>query len=93
MTEVVAREVYYCGVCSFPPEYCEFGVSLKRCKDWLQDNNQELFDKIYSDDALATQTSTLSIERQEKISQELAKKQLKEEAKQERELQKKLACI
>ncbi|KAK6465847.1 translation machinery-associated protein 22 [Scheffersomyces coipomensis] len=91
MAEVVAKEVLYCKVCSFPPEYCEFGVSLKKCQEWLEDANKELYDQLYSEEALSHKFSnTLSLEKQEKIHAELAKKQLKEEAKQERELQRKL---
>ncbi|CAH2355216.1 translation machinery-associated protein 22 [[Candida] railenensis] len=91
MSEILPKEVFYCGVCTFPPEYCEFGLSFKRCKQWLQENNEALFDSIYSDEALANATSTLSVEKQAKISKELEKKQAKEEAKLERELQMKLA--
>lgn len=81
----------YCGVCSFPPEYCEFGLSFTRCKQWLQETHEEIFNTLYSDEALANQTSTLSIEKEAKISQDLLKKQQREEARVERELQKKLA--
>mmetsp|Transcript_2958 Transcript_2958/g.3292 ORF Transcript_2958/g.3292 Transcript_2958/m.3292 type:complete len:190 (-) Transcript_2958:1807-2376(-) len=91
MTEVLPKNVEYCGVCTFPPEYCEFGLSFKRCKEWLQENQPKLFEKLYSADALANATSTLSLEKEQKISQELEKKQAKEEAKLERELQKKLS--
>lgn len=91
MSEIAPKEVFYCGVCTFPPEYCEFGLSFKRCKQWLQENNESLFDQIYSDEALANATSSLSVEKQAKISKELEKKQAKEEAKLERELQMKLA--
>ncbi|CAM9018141.1 unnamed protein product [Wickerhamomyces anomalus] len=72
-------------------EYCEFGATFKKCKFWLEENNRQLFDQLYSDDALANATSSLSLEKQEKIDKDLQKKQAKEEAKQERELQKKLA--
>lgn len=91
MAEVLPKQVVYCGVCSFPPEYCEFGVSFKRCKEWLAANETELFDNLYSDEALANATLTLSVEKEEKIHKDLEKKQAREEAKQERELQKKLA--
>lgn len=91
MTEVTPRTLTYCGVCTFPPEYCEFGVSLKRCKEWLAENELELFDKLYSEEALANATSTLSLEKEEQIHKDLEKKQAKEEKKLERELQKKLA--
>ena len=91
MTEVEPKSVLYCGVCSFPPEFCEFGGSFKRCKEWLEQNDKELYEKLYSEDALANATSTLSIDKEQKIAKELEKKQAKEEAKQERELKKQLA--
>lgn len=91
MAEVLPKNIEYCEVCTFPPEYCEFGLSFKRCKEWLQENQPELFEKLYSADALANATSTLSLEKEQKISQEMEKKQAKEEAKLERELQKKLS--
>jgi len=37
------------SVCTFPPEYCEFGSSLTRCKEWLQGAHPQLFDRYYSD--------------------------------------------
>lgn len=91
MAEVEARPVVYCGVCSFPPEFCEFGGSFKRCKEWLESNNIDLYEKLYSDDALANATSTLSVDKEQKIAKDLEKKQAKEEAKMERELKKQLA--
>lgn len=36
-------------VCTFPPEYCEFGSHLTRCKAWLQQERPDLFDRYYSD--------------------------------------------
>lgn len=84
------KEVTYCGVCSFPCEFCEFTPTFKKCKAWLQEADEELFNKLYSDEALATATSSLTLEKAEKIEKDLQKKQAKEEAKQERELQKKL---
>lgn len=89
MAEVAPQKVTYCGVCTFPPEYCEFGASFRRCKEWLAENHSAMFDKLYSDEALANATSTLSVEREEKIHKDLEKKQAKEEKKMERELLKK----
>lgn len=91
MTDILPRNIFYCGICSFPPEYCEFGLSFKRCREWLHENNNELYNKLYSEDALANATSTLSLEKEQQISKDLEKKQLKEEAKLERELQKQLS--
>lgn len=91
MSEVAPKSILYCGVCSFPPEYCEFGGSFNRCKEWLSDNEPEMFERLYSEQALANATSTLSIEKEEKIHKDMEKKQAKEEAKLEREHKKKLA--
>lgn len=91
MAEVVAREIAYCGVCTFPPEYCEFGGTFKRCREWLQAHQPELYERLYSEDALANATSTLSLEKEAKLSADLEKKQAKEEKKLERELQLKLS--
>lgn len=91
MAEVLPKNVAYCGVCSYPPEYCEFGLSFKRCKEWLSVNEPEFFEKLYSDEALANATSTLSLEKEEAIHKDLEKKLAREEKKLERELQKKLA--
>lgn len=91
MSRLHMSNVLYCGVCTFPPEYCEFGLSFKRCKEWLAAAHADVFERLYSDEALANATSTLLLEKEEKIHKELEKKQAKEEAKLERELQKKLA--
>lgn len=91
MAEVEAKSVLYCGVCSFPPEFCEFGGSFKRCKDWLESKDSELYEKLYGEDAIANATSTLSLDKEQKIAKDLEKKQAKEEAKMERELQKQLS--
>lgn len=78
--------VLYCGVCTLPVEYCEFGRKFKECKKWLKANYPEEYNKLYvSEDS---HISSLSKEREEQISQSLEKMQLKEERKQARELRK-----
>ena len=37
------------AVCTYPVEYCEFGSSLTRCKEWLQKTDQALYDHFYSE--------------------------------------------
>ena len=74
--------VLYCEICSLPVEFCEFGKSFKKCKLWLQSNNNEIYNKLYNSDI----KSSLSKEEEEKISNSLAKMQLKEERKMERDL-------
>jgi hypothetical protein len=30
--------VVYCGVCSMPPEFCEFGSCYDQCRQWIESN-------------------------------------------------------
>ncbi|RPD67415.1 eukaryotic translation initiation factor 1-like protein [Lentinus tigrinus ALCF2SS1-7] len=85
------KEVLYCQVCTFPVEYCEFGSSLTRCKEWLQKANVELYNKFYSEEALQAKIGTLSLEAQEKLEKDTAKKEAKAEAKADAALKKKMA--
>ncbi|KAG5353928.1 Translation machinery-associated protein 22 [Termitomyces sp. T112] len=84
-------QVLYCAVCSFPPEYCEFNSSLTRCKEWLKENYESLYNKYYSEDALTSKVGTLSLEAQAKLEKDTAKKEAKAEAKADAALKKKLA--
>lgn len=93
MSEILARSILYCGVCSYPPEYCEFGASIKRCQEWLQSKDSVLYQKLHSDNNSSNVLegmTTLSLEKQQKIESDLQKLQLKQEQKEERELQIKL---
>lgn len=87
------KSVVYCGVCSFPPEYCEFGGKFVQCKAWLEDLHPDLYEKLYSSSnpGTAALSSTLPTEKQEQIEKDLQKLQIKEAKKAERELQKKLS--
>ncbi|KAG1837497.1 translation initiation factor SUI1 [Suillus subalutaceus] len=84
-------EVLYCQICTFPPEYCEFGSSLTRCKEWLQGAHSQLFEKYYSDEALQSKIGTLSLEAQAKLEKDTAKKEAKAEAKADAAHKKKMA--
>ncbi|KAK9469162.1 translation initiation factor SUI1 [Lipomyces arxii] len=86
-----ALSVVYCGVCTFPPEYCEFGGTLPRCKEWLADEYPDMFQKLYSEDAISKATEGLSLEKQEKVEREIQKLQVKEANRAEKELKQKLA--
>ncbi|KAF7305031.1 Translation machinery-associated protein 22 [Mycena kentingensis (nom. inval.)] len=83
--------IIYCGICTYPPEYCEFGSSLTRCKEWLGENHPALFEQYYSDEALHSKVGTLSLEAQTKLEKDMAKKEVKAEAKAEAALKKKMA--
>ncbi|KAH9939291.1 density-regulated protein DRP1 [Epithele typhae] len=86
----VPLSVLYCEVCSFPLEYCEFGASLTKCKEWLREEHPALFDKYYSEEALQAKIGTLSLEAQEKLEKDTAKKEAKAEAKADAALKKKM---
>ncbi|GME77412.1 unnamed protein product [Ambrosiozyma monospora] len=79
-------EVLYCGVCTLPVEFCEFGKTFKKCKTWLSENHHDTYVKLYESQDGTKTTSSLSAEKEAKISEALAKMQLKEERKQERDL-------
>ncbi|CUS24542.1 LAQU0S17e01288g1_1 [Lachancea quebecensis] len=90
------RSVIYCGVCSFPPEFCEFTGKLKRCKVWLSENHPEKYQSLYGDteveDAAAKLAgSSIGEEREEKLEKDLLKLQSKQENREQRELAKKLS--
>ncbi|KAI0694397.1 translation initiation factor SUI1 [Cerioporus squamosus] len=90
------KEVLYCQVCTFPVEYCEFGSSFTRCKEWLQKENpalvrQVLFGRGDVVEALQAKIGTLSLEAQEKLEKDTAKKEAKAEAKADAALKKKMA--
>jgi len=76
-------EVLYCEVCSFPPEYCEFGSSVSKCKTWLAEEHPDLYEKYWSDEALAKKIGTLSVEKQKALDADIVKKEAKAEAKAE----------
>ncbi|KAK9457068.1 translation initiation factor SUI1 [Dipodascopsis uninucleata] len=84
----------YCGICTFPVEYCEFGGKFQKCKEWLKENSPDAYNNLYGEgavDQIAKATEGLSLEKQEKVEREIQKLQAKEASKAERELQKKLA--
>ncbi|EIM88624.1 density-regulated protein DRP1 [Stereum hirsutum FP-91666 SS1] len=84
-------QILYCGVCTFPPEYCEFGSSFTRCKEWLESEHPDLYQKYYSDEALQSKLGTLSLEAQSKLEKDTAKKEAKAEAKADAAKKKKMA--
>ncbi|KAI1795030.1 eukaryotic translation initiation factor 1-like protein [Ganoderma leucocontextum] len=89
--EVISpKQVLYCEVCTYPVEFCEFGSSFTRCKEWLQKTDQALYDHFYSEEALQAKIGTLSLEAQVKLDKETAKKEAKAEAKADAALKKKM---
>ncbi|KAH9049620.1 density-regulated protein DRP1 [Lactarius hengduanensis] len=86
-------QMFYCGVCTYPPEYCEFGNSLSKCKEWLQAQHPDLYEKYYSDVALKAKLGTISQEAQSRLEEETIKKEAKANAKADAARKKKLVII
>lgn len=38
---------HYCGVCSLPTEYCEFGPSFSKCKTWLEGKDGAEYERLW----------------------------------------------
>ncbi|KAB5594165.1 Translation initiation factor [Ceratobasidium theobromae] len=99
--QVQPLNVLYCSVCLLPPEYCEFGPSVTKCKAWLQEAHPDLFDKFYSEvvcggcffaDALQQKAEALSLEAQAKLDKKAADLEAKSDVKAEADLKKKKAA-
>ncbi|KZF26699.1 RNA binding protein-like protein Tma22 [Xylona heveae TC161] len=90
--EPQARKVVYCGVCSLPPEYCEFGGTVKKCKEWLEDAHPDLFERLYSESSVEASLSTLSLDAQKRAERDAQKKAARAEASEAREQEKKAAA-
>ena len=39
-------QVEYCGLCGLPPEYCEYGSDIDKCRAWLKDNLPDLYSDL-----------------------------------------------
>ncbi|RNJ57171.1 Translation machinery-associated protein 22 [Verticillium nonalfalfae] len=78
--EPQSRHVTYCGVCTLPPEFCEYGGTVKKCQEWLEKNERPLYDKIWSPEALEAATASLSVEAQKRAAKDAQKKAAKAEA-------------
>ncbi|KAK3114966.1 Translation machinery-associated protein 22 [Teratosphaeriaceae sp. CCFEE 6253] len=86
-----AKHVVYCGVCTLPPEYCEYGGTTKKCEDWLEANHPKLHAEIYSADTAAKGMSDLSLDAQKRADKDAQKKAAKAEAAEIREAKERAA--
>ncbi|MCJ1297580.1 Translation machinery-associated protein 22 [Hypocenomyce scalaris] len=89
-TEPQARHVVYCGVCTLPPEYCEFGGTVKKCKEWLEKNHPDMHEKLYSQEAIEASMATLSVDAQKRAAKDAQKKEAKAAAAEARDHEKKM---
>ncbi|KAK8226079.1 translation initiation factor SUI1 [Phyllosticta capitalensis] len=75
-----SKQVIYCGVCSLPPEYCEFGGTTQKCEEWLQAHHPDMHQRLYSADAIEANLSSLSLEAQKRAEKDAKKKAAKAES-------------
>ncbi|WYZ42947.1 hypothetical protein EsH8_VI_000646 [Colletotrichum jinshuiense] len=78
--EPQSRHVTYCGVCTLPPEYCEYGGTVKKCQDWLEKHHPDLYGRIWSPEVLEAATASLSVDAQKRAAKDAQKKAAKAEA-------------
>ncbi|KAK1982582.1 translation machinery-associated protein 22 [Colletotrichum cereale] len=78
--EPQGRHVIYCGVCTLPPEYCEYGGTVKKCQDWLEKHHPDLYARMWSPEALEAATASLSVDAQKRAAKDAQKKAAKAEA-------------
>ncbi|GAA5803964.1 translation initiation factor SUI1 [Helicostylum pulchrum] len=89
------RKVFLCHICTMPLEYCEFSGTQEKCKLWLKEHDEELYEQIYGGVQAVTEgveKATIEDETIDKKDRSLVKdKSAKLEAKLERENKKKMA--
>ncbi|KAK7969820.1 Translation machinery-associated protein 22 [Apiospora saccharicola] len=91
-SEPQGRHVTYCGVCTLPPEYCEYGGTAKKCQDWLQKAHPSMYEQIWSP-ALEAATANLSVAAQERAAKDAKKKAAQAEKAEQKEADKKANSV
>jgi density-regulated protein DRP1 len=89
----LGREILYCGVCTLPPEYCEYGGTVKKCQEWLERHDKTLFDRIWSPEAISAATASLSLEAQKRAARDAQKKTAKAEAAEQKQADRKAKSV
>ncbi|CAI8023264.1 Density-regulated protein homolog [Geodia barretti] len=72
--------VDYCGVCSMPPEYCEYSADPSKCYEWMKVNLPDHYSRI---EAIAAQLEGVSVgegKRQTRGGKAMKKVKIKEES-------------
>ncbi|KAI7861358.1 translation initiation factor SUI1 [Spinellus fusiger] len=90
--------VLYCGICTMPPEYCDFSGTQEKCKEWLKDHHEEVYEKMYDVQAVTEGVEKITVEETGPVTTEgksdrtfVKDKSAKLEAKLERENKKKMS--
>ncbi|GJN73107.1 density-regulated protein DRP1 [Purpureocillium lilacinum] len=61
-------------------QYCEYGGTVRKCQEWLESHHKEMYDRIWSAEALEAATASLSVEAQKRAAKDAQKKTAKAEA-------------
>ncbi|KAF1804122.1 translation initiation factor SUI1 [Mucor lusitanicus] len=89
------RKVFLCGICTMPLEYCEFSGTQEKCKLWLKEKDEDMYEEVYGGVKAVTEgveKATIEDEASDKKDRTVVKdKSAKLEAKLERENKKKMA--
>ncbi|KAM0444292.1 hypothetical protein ACHAPV_007657 [Trichoderma viride] len=86
--ELQGRNVIYCGVCTLPPEYCEYGGTVRKCQEWLEKHHPVMYSRIWSPEALEAATAALSVDAQKRAAKDAQKKAAKAEAAEQKQASK-----
>ncbi|KAM0514252.1 hypothetical protein ACHAPE_007089 [Trichoderma viride] len=86
--ELQGRNVIYCGVCTLPPEYCEYGGTVRKCQEWLEKHHPDMYSRIWSPEALEAATAALSVDAQKRAAKDAQKKAAKAEAAEQKQASK-----
>ncbi|KAI8643502.1 translation initiation factor SUI1 [Parasitella parasitica] len=88
-------KVFLCGICTMPLEYCEFSGTQEKCKLWLKEKDEDMYEKVYGGVEGVTegvQMVAIETNSSDKKNRAVVKdKSAKLEAKLEREIKKKMA--
>ncbi|CAO3655316.1 unnamed protein product [Mucor fragilis] len=89
------RKVFLCGICTMPLEYCEFSGTQEKCKLWLKEKDEDMYEEVYGGVKAVTEgveKATIEDDVGDKKDRTVVKdKSAKLEAKLERENKKKMA--
>ncbi|KAI9031624.1 translation initiation factor SUI1 [Phycomyces nitens] len=55
-------KVLYCGICTMPPEYCEFSGTQEKCKEWLKENHEDVYSSLYNVEAITKGVENVALE-------------------------------
>ncbi|KAI9798396.1 MAG: Translation machinery-associated protein 22 [Piccolia ochrophora] len=69
-------------------QYCEFGGTVKKCREWLETKHPDMHERLYSDEAIESALSSLSVDAQKRAAKDSEKKAAKAEAAEAREQEK-----